>query len=201
MKTQISLATRPKTAIAARPRPAPDNLRSGIARRLWTSLAAGATAIAINSFILFAADWIPLVTAHGGLLKLIKPFVAGPLQTSGVAFLWRTLNLPAPQTMVFKIGFHVAVGLAMAVAYGFVFEPVLRGPAWLKGLLYAAFAWIMNAFIVLPSIGEGVAGSRDLSFAGMAYFAFAHTVFFVLLAILYAQFRKRRTANTGATSS
>ncbi|MCW8308732.1 MULTISPECIES: hypothetical protein [Acidiphilium] len=167
--------------------------RPRITRRLWTGLAAGAIAIVINSFILFAADWIPLVTAHGGLLKLIKPFVAGPLQTSGVASLWRTLDLPAPQTMVFKIGFHIAVGLAMAVAYAFIFEPVLRGPAWLKGLLYAAFAWIMNAFIVLPWIGEGIAGSRNLSLAGMAYFAFAHTVFFVLLAILYAQFMNGRT--------
>ena len=169
--------------------------RLGIADRLWISLAAGAIAIVINSFILFAADWIPLVTAHGGLLKLIKPFLAGPLQTLGVASLWRTLDLPAPQTTVFEIGFHIAVGLAMAVAYAFILEPVLRGPAWFKGLLYAAFVWILNAFIVLPWIGEGIAGSRDLSLAGMAYFAFAHTVFFVLLAILYAKFINRRTAH------
>ncbi|MEE3504151.1 hypothetical protein [Acidiphilium acidophilum] len=176
---------------------APRPLASGVARGnppfrpaclLMNGLTAGAIAIAINSIILFAADWIPLTTAHGGLLKLIKPFAAGPLQASGIAAGWQALGLPAPHSAVFKIGFHVAVGLAMVVVYAFIVEPVLRGSAWLKGLLYAAFAWIMNAFIVLPWIGEGIAGSRNLSLAGMGYFAFAHIVFFVLVAVLYRKF-------------
>jgi hypothetical protein len=36
---------------------------------------------------------------------------------------------------------------------------------------------------VLPWIGEGIAGSAFLSAGGMIYFAAAHTVFFVLLAM------------------
>lgn len=52
-------------------------------------------------------------------------------------------------------------------------------------LLYAAAAWIANAVIVLPLLGEGLVGSHALSGGGMVYFAAAHTVFFVLLAILF----------------
>jgi hypothetical protein len=46
---------------------------------------------------------------------------------------------------------------------------------------------IANAFIVLPWIGEGSAGSAFLGAGGMLYFAAARTVFFVLLAVLYAR--------------
>jgi hypothetical protein len=42
---------------------------------------------------------------------------------------------------------------------------------------------------VLPLIGEGFAGLRHLSFGGAAWFAGAHTAFFVCLALLYACFR------------
>jgi hypothetical protein len=40
---------------------------------------------------------------------------------------------------------------------------------------------------VLPWIGEGIAGRRYLSAAGMIYFAAAHTAFF---ALLYARFTR-----------
>ena len=39
---------------------------------------------------------------------------------------------------------------------------------------------------------EGIAGSAFLSAGGMHYFAAAHTVFFVLLALLYEQFTAPR---------
>lgn len=80
----------------------------------------------------------------------------------------------------------------MALFYAFALEPVLRGPSWLRGLLYAVAVWLGNALIVLPTIGEGLAGSRRLTVAGMAWFAAAHTLFFVVLAILYARLRERR---------
>lgn len=160
-------------------------------KRLLASLIAGSVAIAINTFILLAADWIPLATAHGGLLKLIKPVAAGPLHALGVADAWTRLGLPAVGSATFKTGFHVAVGLAMAVFYAFVVDPALRGPSWRKGFLYAVFAWLANAFIVLPLTGQGIAGSRNLTLAGMVYYAFAHTVFFVLQAILYGKLVSR----------
>ena len=62
------------------------------------------------------------------------------------------------------------------------------GPPWVKGIVYSLLLWLANAFIVLPWIGEGVAGSRHLDLAGMVYFGFAHTVFFLALALLYHRF-------------
>jgi hypothetical protein len=40
---------------------------------------------------------------------------------------------------------------------------------------------------MLPAIGEGF---RHLGLARMAWFAAAHTLFFVLLAVLYARWRR-----------
>jgi hypothetical protein len=42
-------------------------------------LAAGLIAIVVNTAMLEAADWIPLVTARGGLLKLLNIYFAAPL--------------------------------------------------------------------------------------------------------------------------
>jgi hypothetical protein len=57
--------------------------------------------------------------------------------------------------------------------------------------------WLANALIVLPAIGEGLAGSRRLTLAGMAWFAAAHTLFFVAQAILYARLQQERCLAAG----
>jgi hypothetical protein len=89
----------------------------------------------------------------------------------------------------FEFFFHVFVGLLMALFYAYVVEPALVGRPWVKGLICAVAVWMLNAIIVLPLIGEGLAGSRRLGAAGMIGFAAAHTIFFVLLAVLYAPLR------------
>ena len=164
----------------------------GTQRLLGASLLAGLIAIVVNTAMLEAADWIPLVTARGGLLKLLKMYLSAPLTGLGIADLWAALTLPAPDTHAFKTGFHIVVGLLMAVFYAYVLEPMLPRSALVKGLLYALLVWLANAFIVLPWIGEGIAGSAFLSAGGMLYFAAPHTVFFVLLALLYEQFTAPR---------
>lgn len=75
-------------------------------------------------------------------------------------------------------------------------EPILSGTALVKGLVYALLAWLANALIVLPWIGEGIAGSLYLSADGMIYFAAAHTAFFMLLALLYARFSRQKKAES-----
>ena len=106
---------------------------------------------------------------------------------------WAVLGLPAPGGTPFQLGFHVVVGLAMALLYGVALEARLPGRPWVKGALYAAGVWVANALIILPWLGEGFAGSRNLSAFGMAYFAAVHTVFFVLLAVLFAHFTRLRS--------
>ena len=99
---------------------------------LGASLLAGLIAIVVNTLILEAADWIPLVTARGGLLKLLKIYFSDPLAQVGIANLWSSLHLPGPDTGLFKSGFHIVVGLLMAVFYAFVLEPILPGSPLVK---------------------------------------------------------------------
>lgn len=145
--------------------------------RATAALAAGGMAIVANTLALDAADFVPLATAHGGLLKL---------------FLLLTGIQAGPIGPVAQNAFHILVGLAMALVYAEVLERRLPGPPWLGGLLYAAAVWLLNACVVLPLLGEGFAGSRTLTVAGMVWFAAAHTLFFWLLAVLYAGISRTR---------
>lgn len=135
--------------------------------RVWLlpALAAGALAIDVNTALLAASDALGLPTAHGGLLRFLQ--------------MW---GVPLPSGPVFAMGFHIAVGLAMALAYGLV-KPWVRLWPLAAGLWSALLVWLLNSAVVLPAIGEGFAGSRHLGLAGMAMFATIHTVFFVLLAV------------------
>ena len=74
----------------------------------------------------------------------------------------------------------------MAVFYALVIDRQIPGSTLLKGLGYALFVWLLNAFVVLPLLGEGIAGARLLTVLGMVCFALAHTAFFIILAYLYA---------------
>jgi hypothetical protein len=139
---------------------------------------AGAIAIALNMAALSAADLVPTTTARGGLLRLLI------MLSGGIS--------PAPPSAAFQAAFHVLVGFVMALFYAYTLEPLLRGSSWVRGALYALLVWLANAFIVLPVTGEGIAGSRNLTMAGMIWFAAAHTLFFVVLAVLYAKFRRSR---------
>ena len=75
----------------------------------------------------------------------------------------------------------------MAVFYVAVVRHLPPCRVWPNAVAYAMGVWLLNAAVVLPLIGEGFAGSRNLSLAGMAAFAAIHTVFFLLLAGLYQQ--------------
>lgn len=146
--------------------------------RARAAVLAGAIAIALNMATLAAAKLISLDTGSGGLIKLLV------ILTGGV--------VSVPPSGPLQAAFHISVGLAMALFYAFVLQPLLPGPSWLRGLFYAVAVWLANALIVLPAIGEGLAGARRLTPAGMVWFAAAHTLFFISQAILYVRLRQRR---------
>ena len=156
-----------------------------------TALLAGLIAILINTALLHMAEFIPLKVQGAGLFKGLKLVFGGFVAQTPLPALWAQLHLPAPESAKFKFWFHAVVGLVMAVVYAALLEPRLPGPAWVKGLLYALLAWLLNAFVLLPAIGEGVAGVHQSTPAGIAYYGIAHTVFFVLMAVLYARLRPR----------
>jgi hypothetical protein len=73
---------------------------NGKLRVIGSALLAGLIAIIVNTLILELADWIPLITARGGLLKLLKRYAAEPLAGLGIADFWAALHLPGPETDV-----------------------------------------------------------------------------------------------------
>ena len=155
-------------------------------KKIIYGLIAGAIAITINILLLNLCDAAGIVTARGGLQRLVRLWLGGPLTQIGVADIWAGVGLPGPDTAFFRTGFKVSVGLGMAVFYALVFDPLMQRGPLLQGLAYALLVWLTNAFVVLPLLGEGIAGANLLTFGGMAAFAAAHTVFFIVLAYIYA---------------
>jgi hypothetical protein len=146
--------------------------------KLAAALISGAIAITLNMAALTAADLVHVPTAHGGLLRLL-------LEMCG-----KQTTLPVSNEV--QLVFHFVVGLLMAVMYALIVEPIVPGPAWLRGLTYAILVWLANACFVLPETGEGFAGSRHLTLTGMLWFAAAHTLFFVVQATAYSRLRQAR---------
>jgi hypothetical protein len=161
--------------------------------RIRAALLTGTVAGVVNTFVLKAADFVPLSTAKGGLLRLIRPAVAPLLQWLAIASTWSSVGLPTADSAAFQIGFHLLVGLMMALVYGLVLERLLPYGAFRNGMIYAAGTWLINAGVVLPLNGEGFAGIGQLSIAGIVWFAAAHLLFFLLLAVCFAQMLPRRT--------
>jgi hypothetical protein len=89
--------------------------RDAFRSRLTPAVVAGSLAISLNTVVLKAADLIHLPTAHGGLLRLLSFGFSKPLQQSGIASIWWAFGAPALATQTFQIGFHILVGLMMAL--------------------------------------------------------------------------------------
>jgi len=154
--------------------------RAGGVSRAAAALVAGSIAVLLNTLALDAARIVPVATGDGGLLRFLIMLSGGCLST--------------PTGPAFQNGFHIVTGLAMAFFYAFALEPWISVPSWLRGVLFATAVWLVNAIIVLPAIGEGIAGRHHLTLAGLVWFAAAHTLFFLVLALLFDRLHPARAA-------
>jgi len=147
---------------------------------------AGSVAIVLNTLALAAADLFHLETAHGGLLRLIVSSLPSSVDRLGIASTWAAMNGPPISSKSFQTGFHLFVGLLMALFYAFVLEPFLPPSTAAKGWIYAIAVWLINASIVLPATGEGFAGNAHLTAAGIFWYTASHSLFFLVLAYGFA---------------
>ena len=157
-------------------------------RVAWRAgLLAGVIAILVNTAMLHASHLFGIDTGDGGLLK----FLAVKLGFAPID--WQHGLLALLPMSVWKTVFHVMTGMGMALFYIGVIVPFLQRKCspTLMGLFYAAALWMINAAWILPSLGMGFAGADELEIGGIAYYALAHTVFFMLLAWLYTAFRQQ----------
>jgi hypothetical protein len=155
--------------------------------RLGAAMLAGSVAIVLNTLALAAADLFHLETAHGGLLRLMVSSLPSSVDRLGIASTWAAMNGPPISSKSFQTGFHLFVGLLMALFYAFVLEPFLPPSTAAKGWIYAIGVWLINASVVLPATGEGFAGSAHLTAAGILWYAASHTLFFLVLAYGFAR--------------
>ena len=154
--------------------------------RLGAAMLAGSVAIVLNTLALAAADLLHLETAHGGLLRLIVSSLPSSVDRLGIASTWAAMNGPPISSKSFQTGFHLFVGLLMALFYAFVLEPFLPPGIAAKGWIYAIGVWLVNASVVLPATGEGFAGNAHLTAVGILWYTASHSLFFLVLAYGFA---------------
>jgi hypothetical protein len=155
--------------------------------RLGAAMLAGSVAIALNALALATADFFHLETARGGLLRLIVSSLPSSVDRLGIASTWAAMNGPPISSKSFQTGFHLFIGLLMALFYAFVLELLLPRSTAAKGWIYAMGVSLINANVVLPASGEGFAGGALLTAAGILWFAASHTLFFLALAYGFAR--------------
>ncbi|MDQ3411754.1 MAG: hypothetical protein M3509_06505, partial [Chloroflexota bacterium] len=56
------------------------------------------------------------------------------------------------------IAANLAIGLVLAVIYAYLAEPMLGGPGWQRGMLFALVPWVLSILLFFPLIGGGVLG-------------------------------------------
>lgn len=155
-------------------------------RTVRDALLAGSIAIAVNMLLLRWSAKAGLQTGQGSLSQLLVWLHSGRL-------IWQLPPIGGIPATVWRPVFHVIVGLILAVFYALFLEPRLRKAftPLMSGLFYALGVWLLNAWIVLPLLGMGIAGESIVPPIGMLYFAFAHTAFFVILSLLYARLARQ----------
>jgi hypothetical protein len=158
--------------------------------RLPAALTSAAVAIAANTLALRASDAFGLETARGGLLRLLTLCITAPLRRTPSGAVLAAQVQEAAASSGIKTIFHLGVGLLMGVVYALACEPwALRRP-WTCGFICGLLVWLVNALWVLPAAGEGIAGAVHLTWLGTVWFAAAHWLFFLALAVLYARLRR-----------
>ena len=119
---------------------------------------------------------------------------AGPGGDSGRAFPGDQPDLPGRCTASFRCrvvsgGIPYRYGPVDGRCLCMFSEPRRGASPLLRGVLYGTAIWLLNALIVLPAIGEGIAGQYDLSAAGIGGFAVAHMSYFLTLSFLTSSLR------------
>jgi len=132
---------------------------------------AGLLGIAANMILLKIATLLSIKAESGGLLKLMFKIIP-----SLFAF-------PALHSELFWLFFHVLTGTGMILLY-FLWFAQLPINKWIKGCLFSFFPWIVNGFVVLPLLGQGIMGIHILPVSGITYFFFANLVFALILSVL-----------------
>jgi hypothetical protein len=77
-------------------------------------------------------------------------------------WLWALAHNPVTNSttdqVVLAIALNLLMGLALALVYGHLVEPLLGGPGWRKGVLFSLVPFVLSVVAFLPVLGGGVLG-------------------------------------------
>lgn len=122
---------------------------------LGRAVVAGLVGSLVNTLAIRLAQLGPVPPGTGGLAKLTLARTNDALAFLGLG--WR---VPPNFGPVGQEIFHTVMGVLMALAYALFFYRWLRGPGWVRGLIFCQLPWLAQAFVVLPWLGAGALGLR-----------------------------------------
>lgn len=158
-------------------------------RRPSAAVLAGFIAVSVHTVLLLAARPFDLQVGAGGVLGMLRTAWGDAFQAMGIAGIWSGAGLPLPGSTAFWIVFHVVMGILLALAYAWLFEPRLKGTGMRRGLLFALLPWLIHSAVLMPLVGNGLAGYRVLPLVGIAWFFVANLVYGAVLGFCYGRFR------------
>ena len=147
---------------------------------LGRAIVAGLVGSLVNTIAIHAVELTPVPTGTGGLAKLTLASLKRALHLLGV-----TWCVPADFGPVGQGLFHTGIGVLMTLTYAIVFHSRLRGPGWLRGLLFCQLPWLIQAAVVLPWLGAGVLGLRLSPLTPVASFTL-NALYGVILGAIYS---------------
>jgi hypothetical protein len=137
---------------------------------------AGFLSIGIHAFLLKIAGFFQIQAESGGLLKLL----ALQLKSVGAYFNVEVKGLLAyllPPPVWIWLVFHFLTGFLMVILYRLLLKGRLSNNVFTEGFLFSLFPWIINSFIVLPLLDQGIFGYQTIPFSGILYFFIANSLF------------------------
>lgn len=130
---------------------------------------------------------IALLAAYG-LARGIGDQAGNLVQRWSWALVHNPIAERTADRLVLAVGANLAVGLLLALVYARVVEPMLSGPGWRRGVIFAVVPWLLSIIIFLPVAGGGLLG-MDLGAGPLPVIGnfLLHVVYGAVLGTAYAQ--------------
>nr|WP_294899607.1 hypothetical protein [uncultured Pedobacter sp.] len=147
------------------------------------TLVAGFLSIGMHAFLLKIASFFQIHAESGGLLKLLVL----QLKKGGAYFnveVKSVVTYLVPPTVWIWLLFHFLTGFLMVILYRLFLKGHLSKNVIVEGFLFSLFPWIINSFVVLPLLNQGLFGYQAIPFSGVLYFFLANTLFGVVFVLL-----------------
>lgn len=119
----------------------------------------------LSGFVATMAMFLALVCAYAIAAALSATLPQGADTASRITMAQWLYGLTHNQvvdttkdTLYLSTGLHFFIGLALAVAYGYLAEPRLWGPGWVRGTIFSLMPWMLSLLVFLPLMGGGILG-------------------------------------------